>query len=126
MKPDIEHLKDFSKKFNRPVVVTLSIYPDGENFHMTTYGATRKLCKLAGALGDEIAQAIHAGAIHAPQLEPKTMGLMSSVKQWVADPADGLLLELRCGCGGQMTVGSWKANGTCDKCIEEAYVSASS
>lgn len=117
MKPDIEHLKDFAKKFNRVVVVTFSIDPKATDIHITTYGANRKLCRLAGAFGSRIGEAIQSGAIAAPEVEPANSGLMS----YVPDPADARMLELRCHCGGKMTAGSWKANGTCLKCIEDEH-----
>lgn len=68
--PEIASLRDFGEKFDRPVVVTFSLDPDGEHFHVTTYGKTRKLCKLAGSFGAQIAEAVRNGTISPPQVEP--------------------------------------------------------
>ena len=52
------------------MVVMFAIHPDGERFTVTTYGATKKLCRLAAAYGDRIADGILSGRIVAPQTEP--------------------------------------------------------
>lgn len=70
MLEDIKSLKSFSKKFNRPIVVTFSIDADREGFHITTYGKNKILCKLAGSFGDQIAEAINSGSITPPETEP--------------------------------------------------------
>ncbi len=69
--PDIKALQDFSEKFNRSIVVAFSLEPDGDQFHITTYGKTKSLRKLAGSLGDEIAKKIANGTIRAPIIEPE-------------------------------------------------------
>lgn len=69
--PSIAHLRDFGKKFDRPVVVTFSLDSDGNRFHIDTYGKTRQLCKLAGEFGSEIAKAVKEGVISPPEIEPK-------------------------------------------------------
>jgi hypothetical protein len=68
--PDIAALRDFSKRFDKPVVVAFSINADRESFTITTYGRDKKLCKLAGAFGARIAEAIKDGTIAAPEVEP--------------------------------------------------------
>lgn len=68
--PEIAALRDFAAKFNRPIVVMFSLAPDGNRFHIETYGKTKQLCKLAGAFGDEIAKRVGDGTIAAPELEP--------------------------------------------------------
>lgn len=70
--PVIAALRDFGEKFDRPVVVTFSLDADGERFHITTYGKSKKLCKLAGAFGDQIAQLVLDGTITPPEVEPAT------------------------------------------------------
>lgn len=71
--PEIAALRDFSEKFDRPVVVAFSLTPDGNRFHVTTYGKTKQLCKLAGSFGDEIAKRIADGTIQAPSVEPENI-----------------------------------------------------
>lgn len=68
--PDIKALQDFAEEFDRSVVVAFSLEPDGDTFHITTYGKTKSLCKLAASLGDEISKGIADGAIRAPIIEP--------------------------------------------------------
>ncbi len=68
--PDVAALREFAAKFNRPIVVTLSIEPDGQRFHVTTFGKTQKLCKLAASFGEQIAKRIGDGTIVAPSTEP--------------------------------------------------------
>lgn len=69
--PEVAALRDYAAKFNRPVVVTFSIHAGGERFQMVTFGATKKLCKLAASFGDQIAKAVSSGDIAAPEIEPK-------------------------------------------------------
>jgi hypothetical protein len=68
--PEVAALRDFADRFGRKIVVTFSIDSDGTGFHMTTYGKTSKLCKLAGHFGDKIAEAVLAGTIAPPEVEP--------------------------------------------------------
>lgn len=68
--PEVAALRDFGKKFDRPVVVTISLDPNGKSFHLTTYGKTRSLCKVAGSFGDRIVEGIQSGAIKPPEVEP--------------------------------------------------------
>ena len=44
-----------SRKHGCPLVVIFAINPDKESFTITTYGATKKLCKLAASFGVQIA-----------------------------------------------------------------------
>ena len=55
-----------------PGEVTFSIDRNGRAFHVTTFGETKKLCKLAGHFGDEIVRAINEGQIQPPAVEPFT------------------------------------------------------
>lgn len=68
--PEIAPLRDYSKQFDRPVVVVFAIERGGERFHISTYGETKRLCKLAGSFGDAIAQAVADGTIAAPEIDP--------------------------------------------------------
>lgn len=96
--PDVAALRDFAQRFGRPVVVTLSLDPSGHSFHVTTYGKTRKLCKLAGSFGDQIVEAIQNGTIEPPDVEPFNVP-PASVK-WTREPAGE---GERCHrCGGKL------------------------
>lgn len=95
--PDIDHCQDFADKFNRPVVVTFSIEPSGERFHITTYGKSTKLCKLAAAFGQEISKRIADGTIAAPSVEP---GELPSETRWVRQ-GSGVVMD---GSGTRSTV----------------------
>lgn len=64
---DARHL---SRQYGCPVVVIFAINPDRESFTVTTYGATKGLCKLAASLGTQFADAIMKGAVSPPETEP--------------------------------------------------------
>lgn len=68
--PSIAALREFARKFDRPVVVTFSIDRDGERFYIDTFGETKSLCRLAGSFGDKIASAVASGQIAAPEIGP--------------------------------------------------------
>ena len=68
--PEVAALRDFGAKFDRPVVVTFALHPNGDEFSIISYGKTRKLCKLAASFGKQIADAINAGHIAPPPAEP--------------------------------------------------------
>ena len=60
-----------SRERNCPMVVVFAIEAGGERFAVTTYGATKKLCKLAATYGDLIADGIlHGKIVEAVQAEP--------------------------------------------------------
>lgn len=65
----ISAAKALSEKYKAPLVVVFSIHPDRENFTMTTYGETKKLCKLAAAYGEQFAAAVWQAAVEI-QKEP--------------------------------------------------------
>jgi len=54
----IKAAQAISEKYKAPVVVVFAIHPDREHYTMTTYGETKKLCKLAAHYGSEMATAI--------------------------------------------------------------------
>lgn len=58
----ISAARALSEKHKAPVVVIFAIHPDRENFTVTTYGATKKLCRLAAQYGDGIFSSMHAVA----------------------------------------------------------------
>lgn len=68
--PEIAPLRDYAERFDRPVVVVFAIERGGERFRVSTYGESKKLCKLAGAFGDQIAEAVRDGIIAPPEVEP--------------------------------------------------------
>lgn len=73
MKPGdipISDAAEICKKRGCAYVVVFGVREDGNQFHVTTYGMTKKLCKLAGAIGDQIADAILDGRVHPPETEP--------------------------------------------------------
>ena len=68
--PEIAAARDYGDTFDRPVVVVFSVLSDGNRFNVTTYGKSKKLCKLAAAFGDQIAQAVSRGDIAPTEVEP--------------------------------------------------------
>jgi hypothetical protein len=52
------------------MVVVFGIDADGQQFHVTTYGMTKKFCRLAASFGEQFAQAIFNGTVAAPAEEP--------------------------------------------------------
>lgn len=81
--PEVAPLRDYAKQFDRPIVVAFSIDRNGDQFHIATFGETKKLCKLAGSFGDSIATAVANGTIAAPELEPS--GDVRSTSTWTRD-----------------------------------------
>ena len=77
--PEIAPLRDYAKKFDRPVVVVFAIERGGERFRISTYGETKKPCKLAGSFGNSIAAAVADGTIAAPEVEPSNPVPIASV-----------------------------------------------
>ena len=73
MKPGeipISDAADICKKRGCAYVIVFGVKADGERFNVTTYGVTKKLCKLAGNIGDQFAQAVLDGKVHPPEHEP--------------------------------------------------------
>lgn len=73
MKPGeipISDAADICKKRGCAYVIIFGLRTDGERFHVTTYGMTKKLCKLAGNIGDQFADAVLQGRVVPPQEEP--------------------------------------------------------
>lgn len=81
--PEVAALREYSKAFDRPVVVAFSLYPDGNRFNVTTFGKSKKLCRLAAAFGEEIARLVREGTLLPPQQDPGPTPIASS---WVRDP----------------------------------------
>lgn len=69
MKPGhipISDAADICKKRGCAYVAVFGVRNDGEAFHVTTYGRNKALCKVAGAIGDQIADAINQGRVTPP------------------------------------------------------------
>lgn len=81
--PEVAALRDYAAKFDRPVVVAFSIERGGDRFHITTYGETKQLCRLAAAFGDRICDAVASGRIAAPDVDPGPLPVAST---WRREP----------------------------------------
>jgi hypothetical protein len=66
----IEDAKRIAVERRYPLVVIFGISESGHQFEVTTYGMTRKLCKLAASFGEQFAQAIFDGRVSLPEQEP--------------------------------------------------------
>ena len=65
--------REIARKRQIPLVVIFGIEEGGASFHVTTYGMTKKLCRLAANFGEQFAQAIFDGTIAPPLEEPLHM-----------------------------------------------------
>lgn len=70
----IKAAQSISDAHDQAMVVIFGVAQQGNRFCLTTYGKTKKLCKLAGSFADQIADLIHAGAIVPPATEPDAHG----------------------------------------------------
>jgi hypothetical protein len=66
----ISAARQVSERHGCPVVVIFGIEAGGDRFTVTTYGATRALCRHAASLADQIAKAILHGTITPAAREP--------------------------------------------------------
>ena len=62
-----------SRERNQPLVIVFGLNSDGSQFCVSTYGATKKLCKLAASFGEQFAQAVFDGRVSPPQTEPEAL-----------------------------------------------------
>ncbi len=77
-----------SKQRSCPMVVIFAIHADCENFTVTTYGETKKLCRLAAMYGDEIAKRVLNGEMSgAVQKERLTAPEIPYVRLGTMQPA---------------------------------------
>lgn len=67
----ISAARKLSEQHRMPLVVIFGIAADQEHFCITTYGATKQLCKLAASYGEQMAQAVLHGTVAAPETEPQ-------------------------------------------------------
>ena len=69
MKPGIIPISDAAdicKKRGCAYVIVFGLREDGERFCTATYGKSKQLCKLAGAIGDQFADAVLDGRVRPP------------------------------------------------------------
>lgn len=62
--------KRISEKYNAPIVIMFTILDGGDTFNVMTYGASKKLCRHAASLGNQIADKVLDGTITPEQEEP--------------------------------------------------------
>jgi hypothetical protein len=62
-------------------VIVFGVREDGQRFHVTTYGKTKTLCKVAGSICDQMADAVLNGKVAPPPKEPQ---------DWIDTAADGI------------------------------------
>lgn len=69
----IKAAERISDQYNCPMVIIFAITQDGENFNLTTYGATKALCRHAADIGNKISEAIMNSKIEPSEKEPLDM-----------------------------------------------------
>lgn len=74
-----------SRERNCPIVVVFAIEPSRERFTVTTYGATKALCRVAADYGSQFAEAV-MGARVSPSAEEPTH-LPDDPTIWTPTPA---------------------------------------
>lgn len=81
--------RSLGQKYDCPVIVVFALHPPGDNrFTVTTYGQTKKLCRLAAEYGERIARGIELGEIQPSATEPD--GGPEQPMEWQGPaPADG-------------------------------------
>lgn len=62
-----------SRERQQPLVVIFGLNADGSVFNLTTYGATKYLCKLAASFGEQFAKAVFDGVVSPPEVEPDNL-----------------------------------------------------
>jgi hypothetical protein len=62
--------REVSGRHGCPVVIVFGIEAGGDRFTVTTYGASKALCRHAAALADQIASAVLDGTITPAAREP--------------------------------------------------------
>jgi hypothetical protein len=67
----ISDAADICKRRGCAYVIVFGVREHGDRFHVTTYGMTKKLCKVAGAIGDQFAEAVLKGNVVPPDTEPR-------------------------------------------------------
>jgi hypothetical protein len=62
--------KRICEKYDAPVVIVFTLLDGGNTFNVMTYGATKKLCRHAASLGNQIADKVLDGTIAPETTEP--------------------------------------------------------
>lgn len=62
--------RELSRKHGCPIVVVFAIHPDRETFTVTSYGATKKLCRLGADYANKIAEAVLDAQVKPAEVEP--------------------------------------------------------
>ena len=66
----ISDAKRISEARKLPIVIVFGLHADGHRISLSTWGKTKKLCKVAAGLADSIIQAVEMGRVVPPQTEP--------------------------------------------------------
>ena len=66
----VSDAKRIGKDRSCPIIVIFAIEELGNRFTVTTYGRTKKLCKLAASFGEQFSTAVLNGTVEPPQTEP--------------------------------------------------------
>lgn len=59
-----------SRERGCPIVVVFAIHPDREQFTVTSYGATKALCRVGGDYARQFAEAVLQQKVVASEVEP--------------------------------------------------------
>ena len=70
MKISISDAADLCKKRGNAYVIVFGVDKDGDKFNVTSYGMTKALCKLAGNIANQFADAVLNGRVAPPENEP--------------------------------------------------------
>ena len=87
----ISDAAEICKKRGCAYVIVFGVAENGEQFHVATYGRSKALCKVAGAIGDQIADAILSGKVAPPSEEPEDGPAETMVRRRREDERDDLL-----------------------------------
>lgn len=66
----IREAEGISQRHSSPMVVIFALNETGDRYNLVTYGKTKKLCRYAASLSEQIADAIFKGRIVPAQEEP--------------------------------------------------------
>lgn len=67
--PEVALLREYSRKFDCPIVVAFTVRGDGERFEVVSYGADRVLSDVARNIGEQFSLAVENGTIKPPMIE---------------------------------------------------------
>lgn len=66
----ISDAAELCKRRKCAYVIVFGVDQDGAQFHVTSYGMNKALCKLAGNIADQFADAVLDGRVAPPEKEP--------------------------------------------------------